>query len=476
VLALVFVGTKLFGNRDSSHNQAKNSGGVSASASGSASGSASNCGDYQIVAPAEVASIVTETVGPKLGCHNVKVTTASSLAFLEQSSAGTVHPDAWITGRSVAVGLQRASRRRHRPRGRVRRPGFASTPVVLAVPASLANADTTGPHNWIDALAKLQLSAAAPGEYAPAALAFTAVWQMFANLPGGEQAVSEPFFEIVRAQVPVAASFERSSNTSTARAFPTTEQQIRAWNTAHTAAPISAMTPNEGAPMMNYTLVRFDQSTTDADAFSALETALTTDAATKAFTAAGFRSADGKVAAELVPGVPVVLPGTAPQIGTKTLVRLLSDMQWITRKVSILNVVDVSGSMVEKSGDQTRIERAIDAVNETTSRIPDNARAGLWVFSSDRRPGGRDYEQLVATLGVRQGFGQPARRADPGRQLDRHADARRHGPLRHDRGRLRVRPQELHRQHPEPRDCARSAASPCRCTASRRAPATPKTS
>lgn len=122
--------------------------------------------------------------------------------------------------------------------------------MVLAVPASLANADTTGPHNWIDALAKLQLSAAAPGEYAPAALAFTAVWQMFANLPGGEQAVSEPFFEIVRAQVPVAASFERSSNTSTARAFPTTEQQIRAWNTAHTAAPISAMTPNEGAPLI----------------------------------------------------------------------------------------------------------------------------------------------------------------------------------------------------------------------------------
>ena len=145
-----------------------------------------------------VASIVTETVGPKLGCHNVKVTTASSLAFLEQSSARTVHPDAWIT--EAAVWLSVYNERRADDTdlaaasvGRV----VASTPVVLAVPASLANADTTGPHNWIDALAKLQLSAAAPGEYAPAALAFTAVWQMFANLPGGEQAVSEPFFEIV---------------------------------------------------------------------------------------------------------------------------------------------------------------------------------------------------------------------------------------------------------------------------------------
>lgn len=251
MLALVFVGTKLFGNRDSSHNQAKNSGGVSASASGSASGSASNCGDYQIVAPAEVASIFTETVGSKLGCHNVKVTTPSSLAFLEQSSAGTVHPDAWIT--EAAVWLSVYNERRADDTDLAAAsvgPFVVSTPVVLAVPASLANADTTGPHNWIDALAKLQLSAAAPGEYAPAALAFTAVWQMFANLPGGEQAVSEPFFEIVRAQVPVAASFERSSNTSTARAFPTTEQQIRAWNTAHTAAPISAMTPNEGAPLI----------------------------------------------------------------------------------------------------------------------------------------------------------------------------------------------------------------------------------
>ena len=287
--------------------------------------------------------------------------------------------------------------------------------------------------------------------------------------------------------MPVAASFERSSNTSTERAFPTTEQQIRAWNTVPTAARISAMTPNEGAPMMNYTLVRLDQSTKDADAFSALETALTSDGATKAFTAAGFRSADGKVAAELVPGVPVVpvflttktkpvLPGTAPQIGTKTLVRLLSDMQWITRKVSILNVVDVSGSMVEKSGDQTRIERAIDAVNETTSRLPDNARAGLWVFSSDRRPGGRDYEELVATLGSVKDSG--SQRVALTQAVNSIGTLVRwpHGPLRHDRGRLRVRPQELHRQHPEPRDCPRSAASPSRCTASRRAPATPKTS
>ena len=233
------------------------------------------------------------------------------------------------------------------------------------------------------------------------------------------------------------------------------------------------MTPNEGAPMMNYTLDRLDQSTKDADAFSALETALTSDGATKAFTAAGFRSADGKVAAELVP---VVLPGTAPQIGTKTLVRLLSDMQWITRKVSILNVVDVSGSMVEKSGDQTRIERAIDAVNETTSRLPDNARAGLWVFSSDRRPGGRDYEELVATLGSVKDSG--SQRVALTQAVNSIGTLVRwpHGPLRHDRGRLRVRPQELHRQHPEPRDCPRSAASPSRCTASRRAPATPKTS
>jgi len=91
--------------------------------------------------------------------------------------------------------------------------------VVLAVPKPLASAKTTGPHAWIDGLATLPLSAADVRESTPTAVAFAAVWQQFANLPGGTDSISDAFFEIVRSKIAFEKAFEKGANTKTAQAL-----------------------------------------------------------------------------------------------------------------------------------------------------------------------------------------------------------------------------------------------------------------
>ncbi|MFN8097543.1 MAG: VWA domain-containing protein [Dermatophilaceae bacterium] len=399
VAALVLVGAKLFAG---SSTRAGNAATPTQSSPAGGTGTAS-CPSYTIATSADVAPVVTRIVGATIGCHPVELITLSSNAFLERMSGGTFSVDAWISDAPAWIEAYdaRAQNSDAMPKATVGR-SLASTPVVLAVPASIATPQTTGPQKWLDALTKLPLSSSSTAESTPTALAFTAVWQMFASLPGGENAISKPFFEIVRAQVPATVAFERASGpASTAKAFPASEQQIATWNAAHPNANVEAFTPAEGPPLMKYTLVRFDGPAHDDNAFAQLEQKLTSRSAGQALSGAFFRPESGVATREVVKGVPATLPGTIPTINTPTLTKLLADMEKITRKVSILNVVDVSGSMIEKAGGHTRIDLAISAVNASMAQLPDTARAGLWVFSSDRRPGGRDYEEIlnVATLG-----------------------------------------------------------------------------
>ena len=77
-------------------------------------------------------------------------------------------------------------------------------------------------------------------------------------------------------------------------------------------------------------------------------------------------------------------------------------MQRIVRKQTVLNVVDVSGSMLEPAGAGTRIDLAVKAIYDSMVQLPDDARAGLWVFSSDRGnddpTGGLSEKSLITKL------------------------------------------------------------------------------
>ena len=142
----------------------------------------------------------------------------------------------------------------------------------------------------------------------------------------------------------------------------------------------------------------------DASAKTAesLQTLLTSKAASAALAEAGFRPATSETPqAELVPGIPATLPTSAVTLTAPDFGQILRDMQRIVRKQTVLIVVDVSGSMLEPVGAGTRIDVAVKAINDSMAQLPDDARAGLWVFSSDRGKNNRDWEKIlgVAELG-----------------------------------------------------------------------------
>src|SRR5699024_1402621 len=72
----------------------------------------------------------------------------------------------------------------------------------------------------------------------------------------------------------------------------------------------------------------------------------------------------------------------------------------------MLAVIDVSGSMLQPAGEQTRIALAGASAQTAMSVFPMSSQVGLWVFSTDH-PGGTDWTEVVpiAPLGVARGIG-----------------------------------------------------------------------
>ena len=200
---------------------------------GSSTSSRSGCADLRVAVAPQIAPVISELVRPAQAvCGKVTIEPTISADFVDDLSTGQegVAP-LWLSDAAAWEDLYRLRRADNSELPPIEvGPTIATSPVVLAVPKSLATAATTGPHAWIDGLASLPVSAADTRQSTPTALAFAAVWQQFANLPGGTDSVGDAFFEIVRSQVTMTEAFQGAGDKSTVKAFPASEQEIFAWN------------------------------------------------------------------------------------------------------------------------------------------------------------------------------------------------------------------------------------------------------
>jgi Ca-activated chloride channel homolog len=113
----------------------------------------------------------------------------------------------------------------------------------------------------------------------------------------------------------------------------------------------------------------------------------------------GLRRATGVAGPELAPpdrGLDThPLPPTPPaKPAAPTTARTVWKL--LTQRVSILALIDVSGSMIEKvpPTNQTKLDVVLAAARASLQLISDQDRIGLWEFSTDLTPG-RDYKELV---------------------------------------------------------------------------------
>jgi len=127
---------------------------------------------------------------------------------------------------------------------------------------------------------------------------------------------------------------------------------------------------------------------------------LLTPAARQALQRAGFRDPDGSPPpgevdpaptasrVRLAPVPPVPMPGE------DNLVQVLSRWTGVHLSARILGVIDVSGSMNEQVGGQTRLSLLMQAAQQGLGLLMDTTDVGIWVFST-RMEGDRDYQVLV---------------------------------------------------------------------------------
>ena len=360
----------------------------------SSSDEQASCAQATVLVPREIASVVrqrAETVKGSGGCAAVSVAEAAPGAVSNQATTDAPLPDAWISdapGMVANVGPMLAERDSTATSGEV----FATSPVVIAVPAAIANEMNTGVKPWISALSAAPLTSAAPADNTASLLAFATVWQQLRNNPIGGAVMGDAFFKIIRESSPQQDLLAQTGQES--KAFPASEQQIASTNAEQPDSALRALIPAEGSPSLEYALTRIGEPAGEAkEALDALDAALRDDDGRQALLDAGFR-VDGARSAE-VSDVPDQMPGQAPQLEQAELDKMLTDWAYINRDLRLLAVVDVSGSMLAPAGETRRIDLAVTAVQQAVRLMKPSSDAGLWVFSTAQQ-GRTDHRPVVA--------------------------------------------------------------------------------
>ncbi|GAA2452989.1 substrate-binding domain-containing protein [Actinomadura vinacea] len=430
---------------------------------------AGDCGGEDAItlnvsAAPEVAAVVTEAAGRfndaghEIGdrCARARVTASDPAAVSTLLSgrgvAGvTERPDVWIPDSSLwAVMAQRPLSGGRTAGGDdvpiVPRRSLASTPIVVAVPGTLAQrlgAQSGAPPSW----AELLTAAGATGDDPAAGAATTRIppglvrlkvpdpartatgmgsvllADELLNSGGGGDAGFTGVVRTLRESVTPSvqaefASFRRDRQGRHPVALAP-EQAVFAYNGRGPAEPAVAVYPSEGTMAMDYqiTLVGAAGSGGGGDdgkaqAARLLEEELTGERTRGDLQGLGFRSPSGKAPGAfggqrgVDPRSPRLLPAPAPA----DVQRIMQSWARLSLGIRMLSVIDVSGSMEEEvAPDVTRLQSTVRTAQGGLSLLPDDTELGQWVFSTGLE-GGQDWRELVSVGPLGERLGSATRR------------------------------------------------------------------
>lgn len=340
----------------------------------------------------DVASTVESTSDT---CVNYLVTAAPSSttadAILKGDDLGVDSPiDVWIPDSPVWAETVQAQRTDATP-AVTKGPAIATSPVVVAVPASLKSmADQ--PPSWPDILATGKWLLPDPQTYTAA---LTTVMTFFQSSEKSMSTMRSFVIGLQEHLVPQSRAFTQASlPAAKASVFPASEQQIASYNQTHANGKLTAVVPSTGASKLEYDWVEVgSHHGIRAHLLDQLEKALTSPDGAKTLNDNGFRTKG--VDDVGVAGVPAT-PDYA--VETPTL-QQLSDMdaQFLTlsKKMRLLTVIDVSGSMKTRDAknQMSRIELASQASAGALALMDRTASVGLWTFSTALQ-GNQDWKQV----------------------------------------------------------------------------------
>jgi ABC-type molybdate transport system substrate-binding protein len=346
-----------------------------------------------VIAPAVAAAaqaLSTHADGP---CAAYSIEPAEAFAVAGSLVSG--RPDAWITdstywlGRAAAVSGSSIQTD----------PAFASSPLVVAMPTETA-ASLGDKRRWADLLTgSTPLRIPDPNRSATGRMAL------------GAAAATMPEQQL---RTVVTAAAPRSATTITldglAQSKPATgavvvEAQLIAFNAAHSEDQLAAVAPAEGSAAIDYSLATLTKDNAVAPLVKALGDYLSSGEARKVLQDSGFRTPDGTE-----PKAPSPLYGEVTVTGPpKDEVATQAARLWnaAAPKVQALLAVDVSGSMLERGDNGTRLSIVQRSTVRATAAVSTTTIASLWIYSLHVGNRADDYKQLLdyGGLGVSKHLG-----------------------------------------------------------------------
>ncbi|WP_137723456.1 substrate-binding domain-containing protein [Prescottella subtropica] len=353
------------------------------------SGGCDTVSEYRVATDPSIAPILTEVTASAsaedLGCRSFTITAAPGADGLG-APGDPNRPDLWIPDSTQWVA--KATAGSGTPFD-VAFPSIATTPVVIASRAGEMPSFAT----WLDVL---RLHGLRIGDPLTSSVSNAPIVGALAEAGAGivaADAVPAALVPLAQAQ---AANMHQADAAQRLAAVASdggiaivTEQQV----VGDTA--VTTTVPDSGAVFLDYPVVVTTSGTDHTavkDAGVALATVMASETGRSALSRTGFRS-PGRSSLDGGRGVgdiPVLTPSD-PVAAAQALKRYAV----LALPSRALVVEDVSGSMAEKAGPDTRIALTVQASETGAKLFPDNAQLGLWAFSIGLGGGGKDYRELV---------------------------------------------------------------------------------
>lgn len=283
-------------------------------------------------------------------------------------------------------------------------PAIATSPLVLAASSTRASALASPARSWSALLGQAAgISMTDPASDTAGLLTLLTVQSELQSQAGAP--TRDLVSTLVRASQtpdvePPAGFLALRDHPTTAPAFPSSEQSLVAAKQSTTGLDVTPVYPTGKAMQLDFPVVQFSRPGGDPshrNAASAFVDQLRSRFATARFGAAGLRDVSGKP-----------LPGSSATSGPATTAGAALDRPatsqvadglrvWdaARRGNRTLVVIDLSGSMDERAGGQSKIRFAASAARAAVDFFPDTSSLGLWGFSVNRS-GSRDWTELVS--------------------------------------------------------------------------------
>ncbi|ADU49189.1 von Willebrand factor type A [Intrasporangium calvum DSM 43043] len=333
-------------------------------------------------AVAPVLAALAETLSKEASGPCAAFTIEPVESFTVSGTVGTAaEPDAWVTDSAewIARAGTLAGREITVPEP------FASTGVVVALPVPAAE-EIGDQAKWSAAItSRTPVRVPDPARYAVGAAAL-------ASAAGGLPPDRVAAVAQANASAP-APGLGAVAEAATPLGVVVTAAQLLAHNESNDARALAAVAPVDGAAFLGYRLVTLTDKAEVAELVADFAAYLTTEEAKTAFSEAGFATPGGPE-----PQMPSPLYGTVtdrPAPDAAALKAVRAAWAAATPKRQTLLALDVSGSMLRRTDQGTRLAVMQEATLQAIAGMPGSSRLGLWAYSLHIGKQGDDFRPLL---------------------------------------------------------------------------------